>query len=86
MRMRRQMMRTTLNLDEDALKAALAVAPGLTKTQVINEALREYVLRQGAALETLKGALAHPGRKPVSVAAMNATIRRQGRRRALPRR
>ena len=39
-------MRTTLNLDEQALSDALKVAPGQTKTRVINEALREYARRR----------------------------------------
>lgn len=39
-------MRTTLNLDDQALASALAVAPGRTKSDVINEALREYARRR----------------------------------------
>lgn len=39
-------MRITLNLDDEALEAALTVAPGKTKTDVINEALREYARRR----------------------------------------
>lgn len=39
-------MRTTLNLDEEALASAMKVAPGKTKTDVINEALREYSRRR----------------------------------------
>ncbi len=35
-------MRTTLNLDEEALAGAMMASPGKTKTDVINEALREY--------------------------------------------
>jgi Arc/MetJ family transcription regulator len=42
----RQMMRTTLNLDDEALAGALEIAPGKTKTEVINEALREYTRRR----------------------------------------
>ncbi len=38
-------MRTTLNLDELALKEALDASPGMNKTEVINKALREYVRR-----------------------------------------
>jgi hypothetical protein len=34
-------MRTTLNIDDEALASAMQVAPGKTKTDVINEALRE---------------------------------------------
>ena len=40
------MMRTTLNLDDDALTRALAASPGKTKTDVINDALREYARRR----------------------------------------
>ncbi|HSN87808.1 MAG TPA: type II toxin-antitoxin system VapB family antitoxin [Thermoanaerobaculia bacterium] len=39
-------MRTTLNLDEGALASAMKVSPGKTKTDVINEALREYARRR----------------------------------------
>jgi len=39
-------MRTTLNLDTEAVTAALEVSPGQTKTQVINDALREYARRR----------------------------------------
>ena len=38
-------MRTTLNLDDKALMAAMSAAPGRTKTDVINDALREYARR-----------------------------------------
>jgi Arc/MetJ family transcription regulator len=36
-------MRTTLNIDDDALQAAMKFAQGRTKTEVINEALRRFV-------------------------------------------
>ena len=36
-------MRTTLNIDDDALQAAMSFAQGQTKTEVINEALRRFV-------------------------------------------
>jgi len=36
-------MRTTLNIDDDALQAAMKFARGRTKTEVINEALRRFV-------------------------------------------
>ena len=36
-------MRTTLNIDDDALQAAMKLAQGRTKTEVINEALRRFV-------------------------------------------
>lgn len=39
-------MRTTLNLDDQALSGAMAVAPGQTKTAIINEALREFARRR----------------------------------------
>ena len=39
-------MRTTLNLDDEALTSAMKVAPGRTRTDVINEALREYARRR----------------------------------------
>jgi Arc/MetJ family transcription regulator len=39
-------MRTTVNLDEVALANAMKVSPGRTKTDVINEALREYARRR----------------------------------------
>ena len=35
-------MRTTLNIDDDALQAAMKFAQGRTKTEVINEALRRF--------------------------------------------
>jgi Arc/MetJ family transcription regulator len=36
-------MRTTLNIDDDALQAAMKFSQGQTKTEVINEALRRFV-------------------------------------------
>ena len=39
-------MRTTLNLDDEALESAMSVSDGKTKTEVINEALREYARRR----------------------------------------
>ena len=36
-------MRTTLNIDDEALQAAMRFAQGRTKTEVINEALRRFV-------------------------------------------
>lgn len=50
-------MRTTLDLDQDALAAAMDAAPGRTKTAVINEALREYARRR-----RLRGLLAFEGK------------------------
>jgi Arc/MetJ family transcription regulator len=39
-------MRTTLNLDDEAIESAMNVSPGKTKTDVINEALQEYARRR----------------------------------------
>ncbi len=39
-------MRTTLNLDDQAITEAQAVSPGMTKTGIINEALRQYARRR----------------------------------------
>jgi hypothetical protein len=50
-------MRTTLNVDDQALDAAMKLAPGRTKTDVINDALREYARRR-----RLKGLLAFRGK------------------------
>lgn len=41
-------MRTTLNIDDEALEQAMKVSSGRTKTQVINEALREFARRRRA--------------------------------------
>jgi Arc/MetJ family transcription regulator len=35
-------MRTTLNIDDEALAAAMKVSEGRTKTEVVNEALRRF--------------------------------------------
>ena len=35
-------MRTTLNLDDKALQAAMSVSEGQTKTEIVNEALRAF--------------------------------------------
>ena len=50
-------MRTTLNLDQKALKGAIkAAGPGKTKTAVINEALREFArLKRIAQIDGLWG-------------------------------
>lgn len=40
------LMRTTLNVDDEALAAAQRVAPGKTKTALINDALREFARRR----------------------------------------
>ena len=39
-------MRTTLNVDDEAMTSAMKLSPGRTKTDVINEALREYARRR----------------------------------------
>ena len=39
-------MRTTLNLDDEAITGAIEVAPGKTKTEIINDALREFTRRR----------------------------------------
>ncbi len=39
-------MRTTLNIEDEAIVEAMKMAPGKTKTQVINEALREFARRR----------------------------------------
>jgi Arc/MetJ family transcription regulator len=55
-------MRTTLDLDEDALAGALRVSEHRTKTAVINEALREYARRRRIrGLLKLKGRLRWDG-------------------------
>jgi len=43
---REETMRTTLNVDDEALESAMEAAPGKTKTDVINEALREFARRR----------------------------------------
>lgn len=35
-------MRTTLNIDDKALDAAMKLSEGRTKTEVVNEALRRF--------------------------------------------
>ncbi len=52
-------MRTTLNLDDEALVEAMKVSPGKTKTDIINEALREYARRR-----RLQGFLQFQGKVP----------------------
>ena len=39
-------MRTTLNIDDDALEQAMKLAPEKNKTEIINEALREFARRR----------------------------------------
>lgn len=55
-------MRTTFNLDEEALASAMKVAPGKTRSEVINEALREYARRRWSQeLLTFEGKLPWEG-------------------------
>jgi Arc/MetJ family transcription regulator len=56
---RRQIMRTTFDLDEEALGEAMRAARGKTKTAVINEALRDYARRHA-----LHGLLKFRGKFP----------------------
>ncbi|MFW6087785.1 MAG: type II toxin-antitoxin system VapB family antitoxin [Myxococcota bacterium] len=42
-------MRTTLNVDDEALAEAMRYAEGRTKTEVINEALRAFARRKRLA-------------------------------------
>jgi Arc/MetJ family transcription regulator len=39
-------VRTTLNIDDEALTTAMKYADGRTKTEVINEALRDFARRR----------------------------------------
>jgi Arc/MetJ family transcription regulator len=49
-------MRTTLNINDDALAAARQYAPELTKTELINEALRRFArVKRRKELLQLKG-------------------------------
>lgn len=55
-------MRTTLNLDEEALASAMKATSGKTKTAVINEALRDYARRRALrGLLKLEGKLRWEG-------------------------
>jgi Arc/MetJ family transcription regulator len=55
-------MRTTLNLDGEALAAAMEVADGRTKTEVVNEALRSFArTRRRRQLLDLRGKAAWKG-------------------------
>ena len=40
-------LRTTLNIDDEALEAAMKVSEGRTKTEVVNEALRRFARAKG---------------------------------------
>ena len=67
-------MRTTLNLDEEALARAMKVATGKTKTAIINEALRDYARRR-----SLRGLLKYEGKLRWE-GALDALRKRQSRR------
>ena len=55
-------MRTTLVIDDDALRGAMGVSPGKTKTAVINEALRDFARRRSLrGLLSFEGALRWEG-------------------------
>lgn len=55
-------MRTTLNIDDEALQAAMELADGRTKTEVVNEALRRFVrAKRRRRLLELRGKVAWEG-------------------------
>jgi Arc/MetJ family transcription regulator len=55
-------MRTTLNIDDAALSAAMACSEGKTKTEVINEALRRFArAKRRSELLQLRGKVAWEG-------------------------
>lgn len=55
-------MRTTLNIDDDALEAAMKVSSGRTKTEVVNEALRRFArARHRRQLLEFRGKVAWEG-------------------------
>ena len=55
-------MRTTLNIDDRALAAAMEYSQGRTKTEVINQALRLFARTQrGKKLLRLRGKVAWEG-------------------------
>ena len=55
-------MRTTLNLDDRAMKEAMAYAPGQTRSEVVNEALRQFARgKRCKRLLDLRGQVAWEG-------------------------
>ena len=56
-------MRTTVDLDEEALRRAQDYAPELNKTKLINEALRAFA-RQESRRRIIEGALHNPNFVP----------------------
>jgi len=68
-------MRTTLNIDDEALASAMSLAEGQTKTDVINQALREYARRR-----RIRGLLKFRGRVRWEGDLDELRQRRRGRR------
>ena len=59
---KRQIMRTTLNIDETALEEAMKASEGRTKTEVVNEALRAFArAKRRKRLLDLRGKIAWEG-------------------------
>ena len=55
-------MRTTLNIDDEALASAMRHATGCTKTEVINQALRQFSrTKRRKALLKLRGKVCWEG-------------------------
>ena len=55
-------MRTTLNIDDQALASAMEHSEGRTKTEVINQALRQFArTRRRKKLLDLRGKVAWEG-------------------------
>jgi len=55
-------VRTTLNIDDQALDAAMKLAEGRTKTEVVNEALRRFArAKSRRQLLDLRGKVAWEG-------------------------
>lgn len=55
-------MRTTLNIDDQALASAMEHSQGRTKTEVINQALRQFArTRRRKKLLQLRGKVAWEG-------------------------
>jgi Arc/MetJ family transcription regulator len=57
-----QTIRTTLDIDDEALEAAMKVSDGQTKTEVVNEALRRFAtMRRRRQLLDLRGTVEWKG-------------------------
>ena len=50
-------MRTTLNLDDETMQAAMKLAPDMTKTAIVNHGLRLFV-----SARNLRGLLKYQGK------------------------